>query len=137
MIDPIIKLLLLDSGQIEPGENFFPIDGWESKYLISPFGKVYSIKTKKILKAKINKPGRYLYVSLGSNKEKKTIAIHRLVGTHFIPNIEGKREVHHIDHNPLNNHYTNLMFVTGDENQAYAREYRRNKANPQKKPCED
>jgi hypothetical protein len=137
MIDSIIKLLLLDSNQIEPGENFYPIDNYDNKYFISPLGKVYSAISKKILKARINKPNPYLYVSLGSYSAKRTISIHRLVALHFIPNIENKREVHHIDGNILNNHYTNLMFVTGEENIQFAKDMGKYRNNPQKKPRED
>lgn len=122
MLDPAVRCLLIDSGKIEPNEIFYPLTCYEhlkGKYGISPLGKVYSVRTKRIMKSRVNKPHKYLYISLGSHEAKKTVSIHRLVALHFVPNLDKKREVHHIDGNPLNNAYWNLQWVTGDENQAF------------------
>ena len=43
-------------------------------------------------------------------------SLHRKLAKEFIPNIMNKPEVHHIDCNPLNNHISNLMWVTSKEN---------------------
>lgn len=116
-MEDIVRLLLIDSGQIEPDELFYPIQGYEDLYLISPYGKVFSLHLNKIMKSRVNKPHPYLYITLGSHvsKNKKTIAIHRLVAEHFVPNIGNKEQVHHIDDDPLNNHFTNLLWVTSKE----------------------
>ena len=42
--------------------------------------------------------------------------LHRAVAELFIPNTENKPEVDHIDGNRFNNHYTNLRWVTHEEN---------------------
>jgi hypothetical protein len=57
----------------------------------------------------------YPSVSLCKNGTKITYSIHRLVAEAFIPNPENKRELHHIDEDKLNNHWTNLMWVTRQE----------------------
>lgn len=120
-MDEIVKILLLDSGEIEPGENFYPID-IAKKYLISPLGKVYSTKTYKIMKARINKPSPYHYIKLPCDDGVlRNLAIHRLVALAFVPNMDGKREVNHLDGNPTNNNFKNLKWVTGDENLAHAK----------------
>lgn len=42
--------------------------------------------------------------------------VHKAVGLLFVDNPENKPEIDHIDGNPLNNHYTNLRWVTHSEN---------------------
>lgn len=72
----------------------------------------------KILKPGISKG--YYKVELYSNKVSKTKKIHRLVAKAFILNPENKPEVNHIDGNPLNNHISNLEWVTQSENGLHA-----------------
>jgi len=52
-------------------------------------------------------------------------AVHRLVAELYVLNVDPltKTEVHHIDENTKNNHYTNLMWVTHDENNKLNRCY--------------
>ena len=69
------------------------------------------------MKSRVNKPHPYLYITLGSHisRNKKTVAIHRLVAEHFVPNLGNKEQVHHVDDDPLNNHFSNLLWVTYKE----------------------
>ena len=46
----------------------------------------------------------------------KKYALHRLVSLMFIPNLENKPFVNHIDGNKINNSVTNLEWVTCSEN---------------------
>ena len=96
------------------------IDNWGSKYIIYSDGRVYSNSSNKFLKGDINHDG-YHTVTLyykGDNKAKK---VHRLVAEAFIPKIEGKDYVNHIDGNKDNNDVSNLEWCTVYENNLHAR----------------
>lgn len=47
-------------------------------------------------------------------------SIHRLVAMYFVANPYNKTIVNHIDGNKLNNHYTNVEWVTASENNVHA-----------------
>ena len=57
----------------------------------------------------------YLCATIGKHKT----PVHRLVAKQYIPNPENKPEVHHIDYNRTNNHWTNLMWVTRKEHMQF------------------
>ena len=63
--------------------------------------------------------------------KKKFFFVHRLVAETYIPNPNNLPYVHHIDHNKLNNHVSNLMWVTPKQNIKYAEEYMGQWRNPQ------
>lgn len=62
---------------------------------------------------------KYLIITL-NNKKKKTFKVHRLVAEHFIPNLQNKPCVNHIDGNKQNNNVNNLEWVTPSENMLHA-----------------
>ena len=84
-------------------------------YEISICGQVRNFKTKRILKPGICGKG-YYSVSLTINNKNKNLKIHRLVALHFIPNIDNKKCVDHINNIKLDNTISNLRWRTHQEN---------------------
>lgn len=99
-------------------EIWKPVVCYEGLYLVSNFGRVYSIKKGILLKATDNGRG-YLQVGLWKNGKHYTHRIHRLVADAFIPNPYNLPEVNHIDENKLNNCVENLEWCTHEYNTAY------------------
>lgn len=98
------------------------------KYFISEYGDVESrfrqSKHKKTyITHRLNPCSckkKYLRASLwyrnnGASVNKREY-IHRLVAIAFVPNINNKPHINHIDGNKLNNHYSNLEWCTPQEN---------------------
>ena len=76
------------------GINFYPMKGFEDKYLISKSSEIYGLKSKKILKPLKDKEG-YLYVTLTRDGKVKNLKVHRLMGYTFLDNSENKKEINH------------------------------------------
>ena len=99
-----------------------PIEGIpgipNGKYQVSENGDVMSPKLKRPLKPFNSR--KYKVVKLSSDNFEKTVFVHRLVASAFIPNPENKREVNHIDGNPSNNKVDNLEWATKRENMDHA-----------------
>jgi hypothetical protein len=91
-----------------------------SNYEVSTEGEIRNISSKYILKGRKSKSG-YYQVSIKNDITKtfKNQYIHRLVASAFTQNVEDKKEVNHKDGNKLNNHVSNLEWVTSSENQIH------------------
>jgi hypothetical protein len=83
-------------------------------YDVSSLGNIRNNKTGKTMKICV-KSG-YYNISLVTDKNKQTFKVHRLVALAFIENPENKQEVNHKDKNKLNNHVSNLEWMTRREN---------------------
>ena len=106
-------------------EIFRDVEGYEGKYQVTSWGRVYNVDTEKFLRTEETEKG-YLRVDLydvsGKRKHHK---VHRLVAKAFIKNPNGLPQVNHIDGNPKNNSFTNLEWVTNEENREKAMMLRR------------
>ncbi|MGB4824567.1 MAG: NUMOD4 domain-containing protein [Leuconostoc mesenteroides] len=108
-------------------EEWCPINGYEGYYEVSNFGRVKRserllksgcLKEERMLSPSKNMSG-YLSVSLCVNGDEKRKLVHRLVSEAFIPKINGKNEVNHIDENKENNCVQNLEWCNHIENVNY------------------
>lgn len=107
------------------------IEGYDGFYRISNYGRVMSCRSWgfgngrrrkwQFLKPHNRYKGKqYKSVCLFKNHEREYISIHRLVALHFLPRIEGKDVVNHLDENPANNHVSNLEWTTHKGNMMYS-----------------
>jgi NUMOD4 motif-containing protein/HNH endonuclease/helix-turn-helix protein len=102
-------------------EQWKPIEGFESTYEVSNYGRVKRIKDSENTFAgrirKLSPDNRgYMAVNLCQNGVVSRKAVHRLVAVAFIPQIEGKPDINHKDGNKTNNRWTNLEWCTPAEN---------------------
>lgn len=97
---------------------------YEGYYQVSNTGKIKRLAGKRCLNSRILKPGKnkgnYSFVILCKNCKKTSMYIHRLVALSFIPNIENKKEINHIDCNKSNNIVSNLEWCTHKENSKHS-----------------
>lgn len=98
---------------------FKKIKGYED-YQVSGDGKVYSIKSNKILKPDIDKDGYEIYRIRDKYGNRKTFKCHRLVAFTFIENPNNLPIINHIDGNKRNNNLSNLEWCTVQQNTRHA-----------------
>lgn len=89
------------------------IDGFPN-YEINSSGLVFNIKKNKLVKTFLLNGYYYLHLICGDIN--KTISLHRLIALHFIPNIENKKVVNHINGIKTDNRLENLEWVTQSDN---------------------
>ena len=87
-------------------------------YMINREGQVKSNLTNKILKPSRLKTG-YICVGLRKDGKSYTVRLHRLLAKAFIPNIENKPHVDHINGVRDDNRLENLRWCTNKENQNF------------------
>ena len=85
----------------------------DTPYYITEDGKVFR-NGKELTGFILKKKGKPTYRMVSIFREKKYV--HRLVGEIYIPNPDNLPQIDHKDTNKLNNHYTNLEWVTNKEN---------------------
>lgn len=96
-------------------------------YLVYSDGRVFSLKTDRFLKGKIDNVGYKVYaLAIGDNisnttnkKLSKMVYAHRLVAQLFLENPKNYPYVHHKDENRLNNDVSNLEWVSAQQNTLY------------------
>jgi hypothetical protein len=84
-------------------------------YRIEEDGAIFSLRKNRYLKPFPNTVG-YLYASVEMHHQRYVLAVHRIVATKYIGQPPQGKETSHKDGNKLNNHYTNLEYLTHSEN---------------------
>lgn len=94
-----------------------------TKWYVDKFGSVFSQTTYQGRDTKmrkksptLNKKRGYFYVRTTN----KNLQLHRLVASAFVPNLENKKYVNHIDGDKTNNDAKNLEWCTATENAQHA-----------------
>lgn len=114
-------------------ENWLPIKGYVKRYEISDFGRIRTagrwVKDRlgrsrfryPIIKKQTISAQGYLLISLNDLKKHETFTVHRLVIRHFLSeNTKNDIQVNHKNGSKIDNHITNLEWVTSSENQKHA-----------------
>ena len=113
--------------EIDDGEKlkWVYINNEKTNYIVSSYGYIISFNfhhrtpEPKRLKEKYKSDG-YHRVTLVNNGIKYTCLVHRLVAIAFIPNLDNKPQVNHIDGNKGNNCIDNLEWVNQSENNIHS-----------------
>lgn len=98
----------------------------EELFWVSEDGKVFSKRTKRLLKQTVCATGYYTVATkIGGRKGRDIcLKVHREVAKAFIPG-DHNLYVNHIDCDKLNNEQSNLEWVTHQENMEHAKQFNR------------
>ena len=109
--------------------------GYDGFYEVSSYGRVRSVdhygntgirhSEQRMFKGHVLKQNRkrngYLTVDLSMNNVVKTISVHKLVATAFLPRMDGQTQVNHINCNKADNRVENLEWCTDKANREHAK----------------
>lgn len=101
-------------------ERIRSIPGFDNRYYVSDFGRVFSAFYKRELSTECNRSG-YKRVWLRVDGEYKRKSVHRLVALAFIGEPPLGHVVNHKDGNRTNNRLENLEYITVSENVIHGR----------------
>ena len=114
------KIKMLKKGRI----FLYPLEGFVD-YFITKAGQVYSKRqysgnpTGRLRKIK-TPPSLQGYLRFTVYPNRKIYYVHRLIAEMFIPNLDDKREVNHINGIKADNRIENLEWCTSSENRIHA-----------------
>lgn len=116
-------------------ELWKPVVGFEKYYIASSNGNIWSLRSGKMLKPKIDKYG-YEVVVLSVHGVPHHRTVHRLVAQAFIPNPRNLPTVNHINEIKLDNRVENLEWMSIEDNNNHGTRNKRMSDTKCKKPVE-
>lgn len=119
--------------KIDVFEQWKWIPDYEGLYKLSNYGRVYSVRSNKIIKTSLSGSG-YEQVHLSKDGVCKSFLIHRLVAKLFVNNLYNLPEVNHKDENKLNNRFDNLEWCDRKYNNNYGTARKRQRVTMAKRP---
>ena len=96
---------------------FEDLVGYEGLYKISRNGELWSCWYKKVMTPTVDDCGYVVFGLKTNDGVKHKGRLHRLLAIQYIPNLENKPEVDHINRIRNDNRLCNLRWVTHSENQ--------------------
>lgn len=115
-------------------EIWIDIVGYEGLYQASNIGRIKSlsrvvncrgekvaVRKEKILKYQVINSG-YKVATLCIDYNKKNVFVHRVIAESFVPNLDSKQEVNHINGIKTDNRAENLEWSTSSQNKIHAYE---------------
>lgn len=85
-------------------------------YLVSNLGNIKNKKTNRILKQQKTQDGYSIVSLIDKDKKKRTLRVHRLVATVFIPNPNNLPQINHKNGDKSKNYVNNLEWCSSLEN---------------------
>jgi hypothetical protein len=99
-------------------KKYINIEEIEKFYRIEEDGTIFSLRKNRYLLPSFNTAG-YLFVNLTTSPDGKNgtlYSVHRIVATKYLGQCPENLETSHKDGNKLNNHYTNLEYLSHAKN---------------------
>lgn len=96
------------------------IAGFEGLYLVSSRGRIFSTRSGRCLKLKVNVSHGYVEVELNVEGTPHYFRVHRLVALAFIPNPDNLPLVNHKDGVKAHNAVSNLEWISHSDNNKHA-----------------
>lgn len=115
------SLCNFDCNTPEPKREVWrPVKGYEGRYYVSSYGRIYSRITGKVLKPCIVGNGYASVELFDADSNSKRFCIHRLVAAAFLPVPDANQvQVNHKNENKLDNKVSNLEWCTAKYNMNY------------------
>lgn len=111
----VSNLRWVEETKTKENEVWKDVIGFEGLYQVSNLGRIKSLYNGNVTYGTLDKGG-YMFYSLYKNRKRHRKLVHRLVAQSFIPNLENKPEIDHINCVRDDNRVENLRWVTPKEN---------------------